>query len=247
MSTASKVQEQRTEKLKEPFKVLVFSKTSGYRHDSIPAGISALCALADRTKAFTVDASENAETCMTHSTLNRYTVVILLQCTGDFLNPDQVIALQHFVDSGGGIVGIHGAAAAMLQNNFYGGMIGAHFDMHPEPEPGRVLVENADHWILSGSDERSDWMDEWYNFNTHPRDNKALIILLKGDTTTFKGGKMGDDHPLAWCQEISGGGRTFYTALGHFDEAYTDEWFMRQIYRAIMWTANCDKEADKDV
>ncbi|KAF2467370.1 glycosyl hydrolase [Lindgomyces ingoldianus] len=219
----------------DPFKVLVFSKTSAYRHASIPAGIAAIKALADRTKLFTVEASENAETSMT-SSLERYAVVVLLHCSGNFLDTAQVDALKKFVQSGGGVVGIHGAAAGLYNNEWYGALIGAHFDMHPDPEPGRVLVEQTGEGIISVAHGRDNWMDEWYNFRTHPRENKNLGVLLKGDTTSFQGGKMGEDHPLAWCQEFDGG-RSFYTALGHFDEAYADEWYMDQILKGILWVA----------
>jgi type 1 glutamine amidotransferase len=110
--------------------------------------------------------------------------------------------------------------------------------MHPDPEPGIVLVEesNQNHFISQCCGGRKDWTDEWYNFHTHPRKNENLKILLRGDPKSFKGAKMGDDHPLAWYQEFEGG-RSFFTALGHFDEAYVDEWFMGQMLRGILWAA----------
>ncbi|KAJ4175472.1 hypothetical protein NW759_017685 [Fusarium solani] len=86
------------------------------------------------------------------------------------------------------------------------------------------------------------WMDEWYNFKSHPQENANLRVLVRGDTSSFQGCRMGDDHPLVWCQEFDGG-RSFYTALGHFDEAYVDEWYIGQILRAILWTAGADGKA----
>lgn len=225
----------------ELINVLVFSKTSSYRHDSIPAGIAAIKKLADHTKLFKVDASEDAEQAITNSNLTHYNVIVLLHCTGDFLSQVQVDTLKDFVRAGGGIVGVHAAAAAMFEDEWYGALIGVHFDSHPKPEPGRVLVEDANHWVLGGSSERDGWMDEWYNFRTHPRKNANLKILLKGDASSFQGGKMGDDHPLIWCQEFEGG-RSFYTALGHFEEAYTDEWYMGQLSRAIIWAAKQEQK-----
>ncbi|KAH7401379.1 ThuA-like domain-containing protein, partial [Pyrenochaeta sp. MPI-SDFR-AT-0127] len=126
----------------------------------------------------------------------------------------------------------------MPNDEWYGKLIGVHFDMHPPAERGTVLVEeeNKDHLIIQGQNGQEGWMDEWYNFRTHPRQNANLKVLLKGDTTSFKDGKMGDDHPLVWCQDFEGG-RSFYTALGHFDEAYKAKWFMDQILRGILWVA----------
>jgi type 1 glutamine amidotransferase len=229
-----------------PFNILVFSKTSGYRHDSIPAGIASLQRLAEQTSLFTITASEDAST-FTPTTLSRYTVIVLLQCIGDIFTQSQLDVLKHFVHSGGGIVAIHGAAAGMPNDEWYGKMIGAHFDMHPPHEPGTVLAEEANHnhYIMNCCGGRQDWTDEWYNFRTHPRDNKSLKVLLKGDPRSFAGGKHGDDHPLAWCQEFEGG-RVFFTALGHFDEAYQDEWYVGQISRGILWAARREDESGRE-
>jgi type 1 glutamine amidotransferase len=220
-----------------PFPILVFSKTSGYRHDSIPAGIRSIHLLASRTRHFTVAASEDASL-FSSASLKKYSVIVLLNCIGPIFDSSQLAALQHFVRSGGGIVAIHGAAAGMPDNEWYGKLCGAHFDQHPDPEPGTVLIEqeNEKHFIPNCCGGREDWKDEWYNFHTHPRENANLRILLKGDPKSFQGGKMGEDHPLAWYQEFEGG-RSFFTALGHFDEAYEDEWFMGQILRGVLWAA----------
>jgi type 1 glutamine amidotransferase len=220
-----------------PFRVLVFSKTSGYRHDSIPAGIQSIQKLAETTAYFTVTSSEDASL-FTPSSLSKFSVIVLLQTIGDVFDPPQLNALKHFVQSGKGVVAIHGAAAGMPNDSWYGTLCGAHFDSHPDPEAGVVLIEEANqtHFIPSCCGGRKDWVDEWYNFHRNPRENSNLEILLRGDTKTFQGGKMGDDHPLAWAQEFEGG-RSYFMALGHFDEAYGDEWYMGQILRGILWAA----------
>ncbi|ETN47099.1 uncharacterized protein HMPREF1541_01289 [Cyphellophora europaea CBS 101466] len=222
----------------ERFNVLIFSKTSSYRHDCIPVAIDAIQGCGQQTGLFTTFASEDAEAVMTASALEKCRVVVLLHCTGDFLSFAQTQALREFLRRGNGVVATHGAAAGMLSDSWYGDLIGAHFDMHPDPEEGSVVVEeaNANHEILKGCGGCHSWNDEWYNFTSHPRDNERLQILLKGDTASFQGGKMGEDHPLSWCQEFEGG-RVYYTALGHFDEAYRNYWFMHQIKRGILWAA----------
>ncbi|KAL0932559.1 glycosyl hydrolase [Colletotrichum truncatum] len=231
----------------QPFRVLVFSKSTGYRHDCIPTAVSAVRALGVRTGSFDVDATEDAEAAITADSLSRYKTIVFLHNTGiDFLNKDQMSALKAYIRGGGGFVGVHAASSGMKSDEWYGKLVGAYFDFHPAPEEGTVVVEDAKHYITAAGEtdacactERT-WMDEWYNFTSHPRRNGNLHILARGDPSTFAGGVMGDDHPLAWCQEFEGG-RSFYTALGHFDEAYADEWFMGQILRAIYWTARVNK------
>ena len=220
-----------------PSNALIFSKTAGYRHASISTGIAAITKALEQTGLFKVTASEDAEAFFTKQSLSQFQVVILLQTSGDFLTSEQLHSLQNYVHNGGGVFSIHAAAAGMLSSDWYGKLIGAHFDMHPDPETGSFLEPDFSHSIISGERPPNKWMDEWYNFKSHPTENKNLQILLIGDTTSFKGGKHGDDHPLVWCQEFEGG-RSAYVALGHFDEAYGDEWFIGVVKRGVQWAVD---------
>ena len=259
--------------MSEPFKILIFSRTTAYRHESIPAGIRALQKLAaSPTSKFTTDASEDPSL-FTPSTLSQYRVIVLLQCSGDFLNDEQLAAFKGFVNNGGGVVGIHCTSFAMLdeKEGWYARLIGAAFADHPEPQVGRVRVVDPLHPIIAGSLGKGSgmqrlkggdaaekgvtsacecewewtWRDEWYNFREQPGTlrkvgESSFHVLLVVDDKSFEGGKHGDDHPIAWCQEFVKGGRSFYTALGHFDEAYEDEGFMAQVLGGIMWTAKAE-------
>ncbi|EMR68291.1 putative glycosyl hydrolase protein [Eutypa lata UCREL1] len=217
-----------------PFTVLVFSKTAGYRHDSIPAGIRAIKELGGAsTQAFRVDASEDAAL-ISADNLARYEVVVFLQTSGNFLSQEQLSGLRSFVRGGGGFVGIHCAASGLRGDPWYGELIGAVFTGHPVPQAGIVAVENRDHAIVSGLPAQWNWFDEWYNFSANPRD--SVTVLLSIDEKCYEGGKMGEDHPLAWCREFDGG-RTFYTSLGHFDEAYEDKEFRSHLLNGILWVA----------
>lgn len=226
--------------------LLIFSKTSDYRHDSIPTGITALKQLTNESGNFRVTASEDASL-FTSENLSTYRVICLLQNSGDFLTGEQLSALQGFVRSGGGVFGIHCAAAGMLSSDWYRRLIGAHFDMHPDPEFGSFKIANESHPINCSAESDiplEKWKDEWYNFNSHPAENDNLDFLLTGNPATFKGGKHGSNHPLAWCQEFEGG-RSAYIALGHFDEAWEDKWFSRWVERGLLWTARREAEIDK--
>ncbi|KAI2463394.1 glycosyl hydrolase [Annulohypoxylon bovei var. microspora] len=215
------------------FAVFVFSKTAGYRHESIPAGIEGIKQLAILSNAFTVDFSEDSSL-INAEKLSQYAVVLFLQTSGDFLGEEQLVALQAYVGSGGGFVGIHCAAAGMMREPWYGELIGAVFTDHPEPQHGLLTVENKDHAIVLDLPEKWEWFDEWYNFDANPR--AKVTVLLSIDEKTYDGGKLGEDHPLAWCRDF-GDGRSFYTSLGHFDEAYADQKFMGHILNGILWAA----------
>ncbi|KAH6637688.1 secreted glycosyl hydrolase [Boeremia exigua] len=221
--------------LKQPFNVLIFSKTAGYRHESISTGITAFRDLALQTGLFTITDSEDASL-FEPSRLSHYSVIVLLHTSGTFLSASQLRAFQDFVRSGGGVLSIHGAASGMPSSSWYGKLIGAHFDMHPDAEQGSLIVSNKSHPIIDDERPPEKWMDEWYNFKSHPAANSSLQILLCGDTSSFKGGKHGDNHPLAWCQEFEGG-KSVYIALGHFKEVWENTWYMGLVKRGIMWAA----------
>ncbi|KAI1331998.1 carboxylesterase-like protein [Xylariaceae sp. FL0255] len=216
-----------------PFRLFVFSKTAGYRHDSIPAGIEGFKQLGISTKAFTVDASEDASL-INLEYLKQFKVVVFLSPSGEFLTREQLGSLKAYINHGGGFVGIHCASSAMYSEPWYGELIGAYFADHPEPQHGIVKVENKDHVIVSGFPEEFKWFDEWYNFTSNPRDK--VTVMLSTDESEYRGGTMGSDHPLAWCREFDGS-RTFYTSLGHFDEAYRDEAFMKHVLNGVLWAA----------
>ncbi|KAI0530073.1 Crp/FNR family transcriptional regulator [Xylaria digitata] len=217
----------------ENFGVFVFSKTVGYRHDSIPAGVEGLKRLSASTNSFTVEASEDSSLINTDF-LSRFKVVLFLSPSGEFLSREELHALKIYINNGGGFVGIHCASAGMYSEPWYGELIGAYFTNHPEPQQNVVRVENKDHIIVSGFPHEFKWFDEWYNFTQNPR-NK-VTVLLSTDESLYEGGAMSSDHPLAWCREFEGG-RSFYTSLGHFDEAYQDEAFMTHVLNGILWAA----------
>ncbi|KAK5635629.1 hypothetical protein RRF57_011341 [Xylaria bambusicola] len=218
----------------DKFNIFVFSKTVGYRHDSIPAGIEGLKNLGTSTNSFSVTASEDS--CLINANfLSRFKVVVFLSTSGEFLTGEELQGLKTFVNNGGGFVGIHCAAAGMYEEPWYGELVGAYFADHPEPQHGVVKVENKDHVIMSEFPEEVKWFDEWYNFKSNPRGK--VTVLLSTDESLYQGGTMGCDHPLAWCREFDGG-RAFYTALGHFDEAYRDRTFITHLLNGILWAAH---------
>ncbi|QCW80027.1 DUF1080 domain-containing protein [Streptomyces sp. S6] len=205
-------------------RVLVFSKTAGFRHDSIPAGIAALKEIGKDTN-ITVDSTESAAQ-FTTSNLARYDAVAFLSTTGDVLDADQQKAFENYVATGGGYVGIHAAADTEYDWEFYGGLVGAYFDSHPQIQSATVRVEDHSHPATAHLDEEWERTDEWYNYRTNPRDQAKVLATL--DETTYTGGNMKGDHPISWCQTYQGG-RSFYTGLGHTKESYAEPAFRQHL------------------
>ncbi|MFP3986843.1 ThuA domain-containing protein [Streptomyces sp. E11-3] len=215
---------------REESRVLVFSKTAGFRHDSIPDGIAAIRELGAE-HGFAVDATEDARV-FRPSRLRRYDAVVWLSTTGDVLNSAQQTAFEEYVGDGGGYVGVHAAADTEYDWEFYGGLAGAYFVSHPAIQPATVTVENHAHAATEHLGATWERTDEWYNYRSNPRDRARVLATL--DESSYSGGTMGDDHPIAWCQEYAGG-RSFYTGGGHTKESFTEPAFRRHLLGGIRY------------
>ncbi|NUK36794.1 ThuA domain-containing protein [Streptomyces lunaelactis] len=213
-------------------RVLVFSKTAGFRHDSIPAGVAALKELGASSN-ITVDATEEAAQ-FTTSNLARYDAVVFLSTTGDVLGAEQQKAFENFITTGGGYVGVHAAADTEYDWPFYGGLVGAYFAGHPQIQPATVRVEDHTHPSTAHLDDAWERTDEWYNYRTNPRGKARVLATL--DETTYQGGTMKGDHPIAWCQTYQGG-RSFYTGGGHTKESYADAAFRTHLLGGLRYAA----------
>src|SRR5690606_10320216 len=88
-------------------KVLVFSKTAGFKHASIPAGLAAIQKLGQEN-GFKVDTTKNAEL-FNEDNLKQYSAVIFLNTTGNVLDYRQEAAFERYIQAGGGFVGVHAA------------------------------------------------------------------------------------------------------------------------------------------
>ncbi len=214
------------------FSALIFSKTTGYRHDSIPNGIAAINDLGG-ANGFAVDATEDSSL-FTDDNLARYQVVIFLCTTGTVLEDDQKAAFQRYIESGNGYVGIHSATDTEYGWPWYGQLVGAYFRSHPSIQPASIQIEDVDHASTSSLPQPWNRTDEWYNFQTNPRG--TVHVLMTMDESSYSGGDMGD-HPIAWCHDVDGGGRSWYTALGHTWESYDEPLFRQHLLGGIMTAA----------
>jgi type 1 glutamine amidotransferase len=210
-------------------KVLVFSKTAGFRHSSIPNGIAAIQQLGAQN-GFSVTATEDAAQ-FTTANLAQYQAVVWLSTTGDVLNDSQQAAFQSYIGAGGGYVGVHAAADTEYDWPWYGGLVGAYFSSHPAIQQATFRVEDAGNIATAHLPQSWVRTDELYNYRTNPR--AAVRVLMNLDESTYTGGTMGD-HPITWCQNY-GGGRAFYTGLGHTEESYTDANFTRMLLGGIQF------------
>ncbi|MFD3455530.1 ThuA domain-containing protein [Streptomyces sp. NPDC058691] len=213
----------------EPAHVVVFSRTTDYRHASIPDGIAAFRDLGQE-HGFTVEATEDPAALT--AGLPGSAAVVFLSTSGEVLDSAARAALRAYVEGGGGFVGVHAAACTEYDWPWYGELLGARFTRHPEIQPGVLRVEDHGHPATAHLPSAWTLTDEWYDFGASPRGR--VRVLASADESTYEGGGMGADHPLVWCRE-TGTGRSFYTALGHTPEAYADPAFRRHLLGGVTW------------
>ena len=215
-------------------RVLVFTKTAGFRHDSIPAGIRAIRELAG-ARGIRVDATEKGAA-FTARNLRRYRAVVFMSTTGDVLTPAQQRAFQRWVESGGGFAGIHAAADTEHGWPWYGRLVGARFRSHPAIQQATIRVRTARHPSTAGLPGTWVRRDEWYNFASLPPRGARVLATLDETTYAPGDGAMGAFHPIAWTLTL-GRGRAWYTGGGHTSESYTEPLFRRHLIGGIRWAA----------
>jgi cytochrome c len=217
--------------------VLVFSKTAGFRHDSIPAGIAAIQALGEQN-GFAVEATEDAGA-FTAENLSRFSAVVWLSTTGDVLDAEQQTAFENYIATGGGYAGVHAAADTEYDWPWYGELVGAYFKSHPAIQQATVNVEGHDHPSTAELPDQWSRTDEWYNYRSNPR--TAVKVLANLDESTYDPGAdaMGD-HPIMWCH-AQGDGRSWYTGGGHTIESYSEPEFLAHLAGGIRYAAGLEQ------
>ncbi|MER6978841.1 ThuA domain-containing protein [Streptomyces carpinensis] len=220
------------------FRVLVFSKVTNFRHDSIPAGIEAIKKMGAENN-FEVEATDDSAA-FTDANLSRFQAIVFNNTnstpeSGDLLNADQRAALQKYIRGGGGWIGLHSASASERDWDWYGGLVGAVFDQHPAIQTGRVKVLDQVHPSTEGLPDLWERTEEWYNWRVNPTGKVHTLAQIK-QRDGITGLTQGVDHPWSWCQNYDGG-RSWFTAGGHDSSAFSEPLFVKHLLGGIEWAA----------
>lgn len=258
---------------KEPRRLLIFSRTNGFRHASIATGKLAFTELGRKTGAFEAVVSDELDN-FDADKLATFDAVCFLSTTGSPLMPskgeydkmsaeDQELArktaeqrkanLMSFIKGGGGFIGIHSATDTFYDWAEYGRMINGYFDGHPwnagtdvsiKVEPGQ-----ESHPLVSMFEGRNlEFKEEIYQLK-EPYDSKAVHMLLRLDTDKTDmslGGinRKDKDFGVAWSRNWEKG-RVFYCSLGHNHEMFWHPLVIRHYLAGIQWALG-DLEAPSE-
>lgn len=227
-------------------RVLLFSKSTGFRHDaSIESGKKKFAELAEQENWF-LFSTENGGV-FNPGQLREFQVVVFNNCTGRLLDEDQQYALQQYIEGGGRFVGIHGAGDDSHHWPWYEqNLIGVPFSHHaltPQFQSAAVSRHvDADSILARRLPDLWEHADEWYVFTKQPAElGFKVLYSIDGDQIDTNGNMlwvtdkdfgMGKQHPVAWHKEI-GEGHTFYTSLGHDEQAWKKPVFVQMITNAV--------------
>lgn len=213
--------------------VLVFHKTEGFWHSSIATGYQAIEDLGE-DNGFKVKETNNAGI-FEEPELADYNLVIFLNTTGDVLNEIQQKHFEDYIKGGGSFFGIHAAADTEYDWHWYGQLVGAYFTDHPEVQSADIKVVKPKHPTVAHLPGNWNRTDEWYNYRIVNDDIKVLLNL---DESSYSGGTMGEDHPIAWYRNLEGGGVSIYTGGGHTIASYVEPLFVEHLLQCILFALN---------
>ena len=224
-------------------RVLVYTRNytpdgKGFVHDNIASSVEAIKKMGAE-KGFAVDVSDDPAV-FTEANLKQYAALVFSNSNNQaFSTDDQRNAFKHYIESGGGFVGIHSASGSERDWPYFQQVLGGKFVIHPKLQPFVVQVVDPQFPAVKGLPASFDWRDECYfienlNPDIHPvlaTDRTKLTGLdsLKLDVSAFR-----NPLPLAWYHNFDGG-REFYLALGHNKEEYANPILYGIIENGILW------------
>src|ERR1043165_425484 len=236
-------------------KVLIYSKTAGFRHSSIAIGTKAFIMMGDKTGAYTAGATENPA-CFAPDKLSQCDAVVMLNTTGNCLRPavdkndkdasakadelEEIYkkSLHDFVASGKGLMGTHSATDTYHKWPAYNKMMGGTFAGHPWTK--KVPVKNLEpshplNAVFDGKDFEID--DEIYQFRADtglPTERTFLLALDTKVMDVSKGNRKDGLYPVSWVATY-GKGRTFYCSLGHREQIYLNPVILKHYLAGLQY------------
>jgi type 1 glutamine amidotransferase len=214
------------------YRVLVFTKTAGAPHAATSAGVDAIDDLGDRHD-FRVTVTSDAAR-FTEANLDRYRAVVFLNTSGDVLNDAQQAAFESYVGRGGGVVAVHSAIETEPGWQFLTDALGARASGLSDLQEATVKVADRVHPSSEDLPEYWSRSDRWYNFDKNVRGFQHVLATV--DETTYTGGTMGFDHPIAWCQDFRSG-RVWYTGRGGTPQSFSSDSLRDHLLGGIEWAA----------
>lgn len=219
--------------------VLVYTHNGkGYVHDNIQSSVEAIKKMGSEN-GFAVDATDDPNL-FADATLKQYQALVFANTNNEaFLNDTHRDAFKHYIESGGGFVGIHSASGSERDWPYFASVLGGKFVRHPHQQVFVVRVKDADFPATRKLPATFEWKDECYLLDHLNPDIHVLLVteyskLDDPDKAKHPEESLGGSLPLSWYHQFDGG-REYYLALGHNKEDYSNPLLYNQILGGILW------------
>jgi uncharacterized protein len=237
---------------KAKVRLLLFEKMTGFRDSPSVEAANAMFRAMAKQNGWALAVTDKGGA-MRPSVLKQFDAVIWNNVSGDVLTLTQRKAFRRYVEDGGGFLGVHGSAGDPIYfwDWYPDTLIGARFighPMNPQFQDAKVVVETNPAGL--GASLMPGWTmnDEWYSFAKSARLTGGRVIASLDEKSYDPGGSrfgneplaMGADHPIAWTRCV-GKGRSFYSAIGHRPETYSDTNHQKLLHEGILWAADRTK------
>ena len=234
-------------------KVLVYTKNGkGYVHDNIPSAVACIQKLGSQY-GFKVDTSADPSV-MTEENLKQYTMLIFPSTNNDVFDTDiQRLAFRHYIEAGGGFVGIHSVTGTERNWKWFKMMMGGTFAWHAKFQKFTVRVIDPGHPSVKGLPKVWEKQDEFYFAKELYPGTKTIMIndvsTLNTSDTAQKNliiknaGTFAELYPSCWTNDFDGG-HTWFTTLGHDKKDYSDPTYVQHIFQGIRFIATQVKKID---
>ena len=218
--------------------ILFWRHSAGFEHSYLP----------DAEVAFKKLGKANDWRVLTTHRLDRITPenlekldVLAFATTGNLdFSDEQKQGILDFVKNGKGFLGVHNATDTCYDWPEYGEMLGGWFNGHPWHQEVGIVVEDGDHPATRMLAEQFTVTDEIYTFKNWDRSKTHVLMRLDNETVDLEKGNRDDhDYAMGWCHNY-GKGRVMYTALGHPDALWHQDWFLEHIAGCIRWAGGLE-------
>ncbi|PWZ02486.1 class I glutamine amidotransferase-like protein [Testicularia cyperi] len=191
-------------------KILIYSYTQGFRHYSIPTAVQTVRSLGENNSpGYDSVHSEDPSDFEEEGFLDQFDALVFISVSGKALSKKGAGALRRYIEAGGGYVGVHEACDALYEQKWYGRLVGAYFNYHPQITHATLNVVNHSHPSVAHLGDTWKVYEEMYNFNSDPsKYGKQYVLTADEDsyadpveTKAQRASEQGSPHPIAWWSE----------------------------------------------
>ncbi|CAM4210746.1 ThuA domain-containing protein [Zobellia nedashkovskayae] len=220
-------------------KILVFSKSTGFYHWTIPHNVEMLKIIGKKSNAFEIHVGYDIES-FDKKNLKKYDAIVFNNCNPsgpkrdlfwDLLHmntnlPDNDIAalskqyetnIMNYVAKGGGLMILHGAITVQNNSKEFSKMTGGSFDYHPKPQEMHVKEVDPMHPLVQAFKGNGlTHVDEPYFFNNAYFDyNFRPLLYIEIDKLVDMRKEVDEKiNYVSWIKR-HGKGRVFYSSPSH--------------------------------